>query len=374
MFCFSDYARNFMELTNRARAELRNALIRSSGVYVFVPTNDAMQAIGYRYENYTNNQSIINMVVEMSLIQTYQNVLLTDYSGNYESFRTVRSRFNDQLVKIYTVGDDTWVEGGYVKARVVKPNIGCTNGIVHHIDAVFGVPTRDMPYTIYCEDWLVSTIIQLQFVGLASYMRDPTLQGNRRCENSASARSGVSDKFDVTDGDTDLCGDTERTCEFTFFVPNGTAIDNFGRTTHGRAIMQNRGRWRWVLQRLLTFREVIYLDGLAPGQQRVMYSDNGDEVIITTDERGNNSSGHTSDITNATFVLFEGVRAKVIHSDIGATNGVIHIIDSVLFVNDDLTRSAGSVSSQATSLLVLLLLTFSQAVWWMGRKLDGRWN
>ena len=42
---------------------------------------------------------------------------------------------------------------------------------------------------------------------------------------------------------------------------------------------------------------------------------------------------------SAAYINFEGIQAKVIHSDIGATNGVMHIIDSVLFVPDDLTRS-----------------------------------
>ncbi|GFO21575.1 fasciclin-1 [Plakobranchus ocellatus] len=63
---------NFEQLTNRVRADLKNALIRNSGVYVFVPTNEAMQAIRYRYENYINNQSLINMVREVREFNSHQ--------------------------------------------------------------------------------------------------------------------------------------------------------------------------------------------------------------------------------------------------------------------------------------------------------------
>ncbi|GFS14868.1 hypothetical protein ElyMa_004917700, partial [Elysia marginata] len=78
-----------------------------------------------------------------------------------------------------------------------------------------------------------------------------------------------------------------------------------------------------VLRRLLTFREVIYLDRMAAGQHRVMYSDNGDEIIIRTDSRSNIPSRQRT-----AYIQYEGVQAQVIHSDIGATNGVMHIISS----------------------------------------------
>ena len=37
--------------------------------------------------------------------------------------------------------------------------------------------------------------------------------------------------------------------------------------------------------------------------------------------------------------MFEEAVATVIHRDAGATNGVVHVIDKLLFVNDDLTRN-----------------------------------
>ena len=56
---------------------------------------------------------------------------------------------------LFVPSAETWIESGYVKARVVRPDVGVTNGFVHFIDAVPGVPSRDVPNTIFCEDWLM---------------------------------------------------------------------------------------------------------------------------------------------------------------------------------------------------------------------------
>ena len=88
------------------------------------------------------------------MLQRNQRLSLTDYNGGYDSYISAISRHNGRRIKSYSEGNDTWVEGGYLKARVIKPDIGVTNGVVHQIDAVFGIPTRDMPYAILCEDWL----------------------------------------------------------------------------------------------------------------------------------------------------------------------------------------------------------------------------
>lgn len=55
------------------------------------------------------------------------------------------------------------------------------------------------------------------------------------------------------------------------------------------------------------------------------------------------------------YILFEGVRAKIIRADIGATNGVVHIISSVLFMPEDLNRDISGTSQTCLSLHVLLL-------------------
>ncbi|CAL1542338.1 unnamed protein product [Lymnaea stagnalis] len=337
---------HFEQLLYAAKKDLQNALTATSGVTVFVPTNQAMLAIANVYQNYINNQSLLNMILEMSILQQGQTINLMDHYGNYESYNTAVSRYNGRLIKVYSEGNDTWVEGGYVKARVIKPDIGVTNGVVHQIDAVFGVPTRDIVYTIYCEDWLVSTYIQLRYVGLDTYLRDPTLTKNRECPLSASAQAGSSaPSVGLTNTNQNgqfggHCGDGPQRCEFTFFVPNGTAIDNFALTPYGRQIMNDPARWRWLLRRLVIYGEKIYVDQMAAGASKSFYADNGEEIIVQTDSRSNIPSGQ-----RIAYIVFEGIRAQIIHSDIGATNGVVHIISSLLFVPEDLGRDISPPTS-----------------------------
>ncbi|CAL1531443.1 unnamed protein product [Lymnaea stagnalis] len=363
---------NFEQLVYAARKDLQNALTATSGVTVFVPNNQAMFAVANVYQNYINNQSLLNMILEMSILQQGQTLNLMDHYGNYESYNTAVSRYNGRLIKVYSEGNDTWVEGGYVKARVIKPDIGVTNGVVHQIDAVFGVPTRDLVYTIYCEDWLVSTYIQLQYVGLDKYMRDPTLTKNQECTFSASAQAGSSapsggtwntgnqntnQNSQLYDQYGGLCGDGLHRCEFTFFVPNGTAIDNFALTPYGRQIMNDARRWRWLLRRLVTYREKIYIDQIAAGAPRSFYADNGEEIIVQTDSRSNIPSGQ-----RIAYIMFEGIRAQIVHSDIGATNGVIHIISSLLFVPEDLARDISGVARNSQSLYYVLIFSILGAL------------
>ncbi|KAK0067815.1 fasciclin-1, partial [Biomphalaria pfeifferi] len=327
---------NFEQLIHAARKDIQNYLTATNGVTVFAPTNAAMIAVANVYKNYLSNQSLIDMVLEMSLLQV-QYLSLMDYNGGYESYKTAVSRYNGRPIKVYSDRNNLWVEGGYVKARVLKPDIGVTNGVVHQIDAVFGMPVRDIPYTIFCEDWLVSTYIQLQYLGLDKYMRDPTLKQNVECTFSDSAAAGSKPPSIGTNANSNtnnnfagLCGEGPLRCEFTFFVPNGTAIENFAQTSYGRQVMNDPQRWRWIMRRLMTSREKIYIDQLAVGAPRSFYADNGEELIVQVDS---GSSGRQT-----AYIMFEGIRAHVVHSDIGATNGVIHIISSLLFVPEDLAR------------------------------------
>lgn len=57
-------------------------------------------------------------------------------------------------------------------------------------------------------------------------------------------------------------------------------------------------------------------------------------------------------------VYFQNEVARVIHSDLGATNGIIHFVDNVLATRDDLTRDVSSSSQLRGSLLLLMCTTF----------------
>ncbi|KAK6958969.1 hypothetical protein BgiMline_036437, partial [Biomphalaria glabrata] len=96
---------NFEQLIYAARKDLQDSLTATSGVTVFAPTNAAMFSVTNVYQNYINNQSLINMVLEMSLLQQGQYFNLMNYNGGYESYKTAVSRYNGRLIKVYSEGN-----------------------------------------------------------------------------------------------------------------------------------------------------------------------------------------------------------------------------------------------------------------------------
>ena len=44
---------------------------------------------------------------------------------------------------------EMWVNGGNIRARIVRPDLEVTNGQLQYIDRVLGLPTMDIPELIY---------------------------------------------------------------------------------------------------------------------------------------------------------------------------------------------------------------------------------
>lgn len=347
--------RIFSELLAASRNDIQQAIAFPSGVTLFIPTNQAFSNLPDIYRNLLNDQSKINMIMELCMLELGQAFELTRVNGDYEARWSLTSRYFRQKVKIYSQGNETWVESGYVKARVIRPDVGVLNGFVHLINAVPGLPSRDVPNTIFCEDWLIKSSMQLDATGLNRYLRDPSVNSPAPCATndmySQPATVKMSSDFFQDYG----CGQVNQRCTFTIFIPNGTAIDNFENRVYGRQIQEDARRWAWVLRRHITHSE-IYIEQTAIGEERTYVAVNGDEVRYrrVTDRYA--------------YLYFEGKQAKILHSDLGATNGVVHIIDEVIFVEKDLTRDPTSAadrhSSEIFSILTsILFLLVKETLW-----------
>lgn len=49
------------------------------------------------------------------------------------------------------------------------------------------------------------------------------------------------------------CGEINRLCSFTVFIPNGTAIDTFENSVYGKQIQSDANRYQWVREYLYVF-------------------------------------------------------------------------------------------------------------------------
>ena len=47
------------------------------------------------------------------------------------------------------------MNGGNVRARIIRPDVGVTNGALQYIDRVLGIPTMDIPTLIYDDGHLL---------------------------------------------------------------------------------------------------------------------------------------------------------------------------------------------------------------------------
>ncbi|KAL8584090.1 hypothetical protein ACOMHN_022430 [Nucella lapillus] len=356
----SPMTQRFEDLLVTARNELNDMIVSPSGVTMFVPVNDAFVNLPAFY-NLNRNQSLINKIVELCLLERGYSFQLTTVNGDYMARQTLVSQYYRRPVNVYSQGNETWIESGYVKARVVRPDIGVTNGFIHFIDAIPGAPNRDVPNTIFCEDWLIKSSLQLTLTvtGLNDFMRDGRVSTIAPCTTGGGVRSSpnvYSNNFNTQSGKRASIGSPcAGNCQFTVFIPNGTAIEYFEDRDAGRYIQGNIQRWQHVLARHIT-RQVIYLDQITVGQERTYRALNGDEVR------------YRRATPTYTYVYFQGQLARVLHSDLGATNGVVHIIDQVIFVSDDMYRTSFNWNYSGTStrhLLsdVFLFVLFIHVAW-----------
>ena len=59
-------------------------------------------------------------------------------------------RYDDTLYST-----EVWVNGGNVRAKIIRSDVGVTNGMLQYIDSILGIPTMDIPALINDDDYLL---------------------------------------------------------------------------------------------------------------------------------------------------------------------------------------------------------------------------
>ncbi|XP_061190363.1 uncharacterized protein LOC133198258 [Saccostrea echinata] len=166
-----------------------------------------------------------------------------------------------------------------------------------------------------------------------SYCSDPSNANKSPCNtypcnmlNGMNTGSQSSSDYDMG-----YCGSTSVACEFTVFVPNSSAIDYISVSLNGNRVMRDTPRFQYLFKRLIVPGR-IFLEKLGNGTHEIRMISGETVSLVKSNQR---------DVR----IFFGGASAKVIHMDEGATNGVMHIIDQLLFVREDLTRNITSSSN-----------------------------
>ena len=71
------------------------------------------------------------------------------------------TKINEFFAYTFFSLSERYVKGGYVTAKIVRVDVGCTNGIVQYIDRILGIPDENIMSVIYNHPWLKKSVTHL---------------------------------------------------------------------------------------------------------------------------------------------------------------------------------------------------------------------
>ncbi|TRY68541.1 hypothetical protein TCAL_07251 [Tigriopus californicus] len=217
-----------------------------------------------------------------------------------------------------------------VSAKVTEADVGASNGVIHVINRVFGLPSQSV------------------FDKLAT---DPML--------SSSFSLGNQDHFN------DRLSNPEES--FTFFVPTNKAwelIQKQSASTHKILFM---GAFSYQSQSLLE-RHFKIGEALSVEEMVERTEDNGEGVEMLRGTSPLSVGMDTDEDGEYAYVEWENIRAKIIRPNLKCSNGYVHILDRVLMKPRDVVLSGAPDPYQSTSLWPITALT-SVLSWSVSRAL-----
>ncbi|XP_018306000.1 fasciclin-1 isoform X2 [Mycetomoellerius zeteki] len=220
------------------------------------------------------------------------------------------------------------VEGGGVNATIITANIAATNGIIHIIDRLLGVPYTTVLDKLRTDPMLNSTY----------------LLGQRR---------GFNDQLNDT---------TKR---FTYFAPYDyawkDAANNYPSTTKKLFMPEFSYHTKQILERHLIIADQAYtMAKLKEISNDTIYLPAArDTLKLRIKEHSENERYDENAIrpeTSGYQVEWEGKKIRVIRPDVECTNGIIHVIGSVFLKDSDVRVTGGaSLATLAPHLIMILI-------------------
>ncbi|XP_046589461.1 fasciclin-1 isoform X2 [Neodiprion lecontei] len=207
------------------------------------------------------------------------------------------------------------VEGGGVNATVITPNIAATNGIIHIIDRVLGVPYTTIQEKLRTDPMLNSTY----FLG---------------------QRRGFNNQLN----------DTRK--RFTYFVPRDFAWKaaeiKFPSTYKKLFMPEYSYHAEQILQRHLVVADQAY----TMAKLKDMYFN--DTVILPT--MRDTLKLHVKEVGESYHVQWQNEWIHVFRPDVECTNGIIHVIDGVFLKDSDVqVNGSASLATLGPHLIMILI-------------------
>ncbi|XP_077532660.1 fasciclin-1-like [Haemaphysalis longicornis] len=286
---------------------------------VFVPTNDALKVIPRSVLDALKiNMSGLTLLLRLHMIKdeavSTDEVLEYGSAGILERESASSRRGLRMSVGHGEHGRVLTVEGGGVNATAVQSDIGTTNGVIHIIDRVLGMPS----HTIY-----------------EKVSSDPELRETKT--------------FSQQNGWIDRLKDMGK--RYTFFAPSDNAWHDFK--------LENPSEYQE-----LSTDQFAYPAGQIMERHLVV----GKEIPRAELEhlKSIETAGGRMGVRNVNgkiHLLWQGREAVIVRADVQATNGVIHVISKVMVERRDIISAA---TAQPASVAECLLGLAAAFVLWAG--------
>jgi len=303
----------FNELLSRV-PDVRSEIQNPNPKTLLPPTDDAFTALGAEELNrLRNNPEEIRKILKLHIVP-----------GNSVSSDDVRNGRIEKLPSLDTdtaiyfryLGDDQagrlTMEAGGVTASAVQADIGATNGIIHVLDRVLGMPFQTVREKLKTDPDLNVTFE----IGYENPQRDWNEE----------------------------LGDMER--NFTYFVPSNEAWK--------KVQLDYPSEYKQLVEKIHPQHARKILDRHLHVGSKYMIADLSGMSSIRT-RQGNLTIVKT--IAGSLLIEWEGIQARIERPNVEAVNGVIHVIDQVLMLRRDMMVSHATlvINSPAVSLLTLVI-------------------
>ncbi|KYB28513.1 Fasciclin-1-like Protein [Tribolium castaneum] len=308
--------------------EFYNTLERSQDITLFAPCNNAWTD-DFTLNSIISNKNRFKDILMMHLVpdnRLYVDRILSISHGRDKRVHT-RDPRNDLYFNVVTSGTNrtVTVEGGGVNATVIQPDLAATNGIIHVIDRVLGVPYT----TVYDK-----------------LRTDYSLNYTFRLGNQGGFNNQLSD----------------TTKKFTYFVPRNQAWDE-ASVDHPSAIKklfmpEFHYHATNILERHLVISDEPYTmerikQLTLKSNQNMNNYERRTEIQLPT-IRGELNL-YVEELQDHTFIIhWKGERIPVFKPNVACTNGVIHVIDAP-FLQDGDIRVSGAPSLHFAPHLIMIL-------------------
>ncbi|TGZ53448.1 Fasciclin-1 [Temnothorax longispinosus] len=293
--------------------DIMSSINHLTDVTLFAPSNDALDEPGVK--QMLQDKKRIKEILKLHYVKERLTLeKIKDKSVSQVPTAADKKKLYFNVVQGPRENQTVTVEGGGVNATIITPNIAATNGIIHIIDRVLGVPYTTVLDKLRTDPMLNSTY----------------LLGQRR---------GFNDQLNDT---------TKR---FTYFAPLDyawkEASNNYPSTTKKLFMPEYSYHTKQILERHLVIADQAFtMAKLREISNDTLFLPAARDILkLRVKEYGESYT-----------LEWEGKRIRVVRPDVECTNGIIHVISAVFLKDSDVRVTGGaSLATLAPHLIMILI-------------------